>query len=163
MKARDVLRAVQIYRADRLFHPFIGLVVEAGLADEWFGQIDNLPPDVGADIWTAAVDRWIDHKGYARVLRALEARPEWVYRIIDRLPILFEDPALAPALSGVLEKCFDKIILEQTDALQALRFADTLMPTPQRPVGVRILEAVARSETGDPAEQAKLRLDEINR
>ena len=163
MKARDVLRAVQIYRADRLFHPFIGLVVEAGLADEWFGQIDNLPPDVGADIWTAAVDRWIDHKGYARVLRALEARPEWVYRIIDRLPILFEDPALAPALSSVLEKCFDKIILEQTDALQALRFADTLMPTPQRPVGVRILEAVARSETGDPAEQAKLRLDEINR
>jgi len=162
MKARDVLRAVQIYRADRLFHPFIGLVVEAGLADEWFGEIDNLPPDVGAEVWTASVDRWIDHKGYARVLRALESRPQWAYRVVDRVPVLFEDPALAPALSDVLEKCFDKIVLEQTDAFQALSFAGTLISTPQRSVGVRILEAVARSETGDPAEQARLRLDEIN-
>jgi tetratricopeptide (TPR) repeat protein len=162
-KARELLRAVQIYRADKLFHPFVGLVVEAGLADEWFGEIDYLPPDVGAEVWTASVDRWIDRKSYARVLRALEARPQWAYRVIDHVPVLFEDPALVPALSNILEKCFDNIVLEQTDAFQALRFAGALMPTPQRPVGVRILEAVARSETGDAAQQARLRLDEINR
>ena len=34
------------------------------------------------------------------------------------------------------------------------------MPTPQKSVGVKVLEAVARSETGDLAEQARLRLDE---
>ena len=159
-KAREVLRAFQIYRADKLFHPFIGLVVEAGLADEWFGEIDSLPPDVGADVWTASVDRWIERKGYARVLRALEARPQWAYRVIDRVSVLFEDPALVPGLSNILEKCFDNIVLEQADAFQALRFAGALMPTPERPVGVRILEAVARSETGDPAKQARLQLDE---
>jgi hypothetical protein len=32
------------------------------------------------------------------------------------------------------------------------------MLTPQKRVGVRVLEAVARSETGDPAEQARLKL-----
>jgi len=160
-KARDILRATQVYRADKFFHPFIELVVAAGLSDEWFGEIDYLPSDVGADIWTASVDRWIDRRAYTRVLRALEARPELAYRVIDRTSPLFEDPALVPALSDIVEKCFDKIVLERTDAVQALRFAGTLMPTPQKRVGVRVLEAVARSETGDPAEQARLRLGEL--
>jgi tetratricopeptide (TPR) repeat protein len=157
-KARDVLRATQVYRADKLFHPFIELVVAAGLSDEWFGEIDYLPPDVGADIWTASVDHWIDRGAYLRALRALEARPQLAYRVIDRISPLFEDPALVPALSDIVQKCFDKIVLERTDAERALRFAGTLMPTPQKGVGVRVLEAVARSETGDPAEQARLKL-----
>jgi tetratricopeptide (TPR) repeat protein len=157
-KARDVLRATQVYRADKLFHPFIELVVAAGLSDEWFGEIDYLPSDVGADIWTASVDHWIDRKAYPRVLRALEARPQLAYRVFDRTSPLFEDPALAPALSDIVQKCFNKIVLERTDAEQALRFAETLVPTPQKLVGVSVLEAVARSETGDPAEQARLKL-----
>jgi hypothetical protein len=157
-KARDVLRATQVYRADKLFHPFIELVVAAGLSDEWFGEIDYLPSDVGADIWTASVDHWIDRKAYPRVLQALEARPQWAYRVFDRTSPLFEDPALAPSLSGIVQKCFNKIVLERTDAEQALKFAETLVPTPQKLVGVSVLEAVARSETGDPAEQARLKL-----
>jgi tetratricopeptide (TPR) repeat protein len=157
-KARDVLRATQVYRADKLFHPFIELVVAAGLSDEWFGEIDYLPPDVGAEIWTASVDHWIDRRAYPRALRALEARPQLAYRVIDRISPLFEDPALVPALSDIVQKCFDKIVLERTDAEQALRFAGTLLPTAQKRVGVRVLEAVARSDTGDPAEQARLKL-----
>ncbi len=151
---------MQVYRADKLFHPFIELVIEAGLSDEWFGEIDYLPSDVGADVWTASVDRWIDRRAYTRVLRALETRPQLAYRVIDRTLPLFEDSALVPALSNVVEKCFDKIVLERTDAVQALRFASALMSTPQKRVGVIVLEAVARSETGDPAEQARLKLDE---
>ena len=157
-KARDVLRATQVYRADKLFHPFIELVVAAGLADEWFGEIDYLPSDVGADIWTASVYHWIDRGAYTRVLRALEARPQLAYRVIGRTSPLFEDPALVPALSDIIQKCFDKVVLERREAEQALRFAGTLMLTPQKRVGVRVLEAVARSETGDPAEQARLKL-----
>ena len=63
---------MQLYRVDQLFHSFIDLVVAAGLSDEWFGEIDFLPSDVGADIWTASVNRWIDRKAYPRVLQALE-------------------------------------------------------------------------------------------
>ena len=122
-KARDVLRAMQLYRADKLFHSFIDLVVAAGLSDEWFGEIDFLPSDVGADIWTASVDRWIDRRAYARVIQALETRPQWAYRIVDHTLPLFEDPALVPTVSSVVEKCFDKVVLERTDAVQALRFA----------------------------------------
>jgi tetratricopeptide (TPR) repeat protein len=159
-KARDVLRAMQVYRADRILRPYIELVVAAGLSDEWFGEIDHLPSDVGADIWTASVDRWIDRKAYPRVLRALEARPQLAYRVINRTSPLFEDPAFVPALSEIVEKCFEKIVLERTDAVQALRFADTLMPTSQKRLRVSVLEAVARSETGESAEQARLKLEE---
>jgi tetratricopeptide (TPR) repeat protein len=158
-KAREVLRATQVYRADKLFHRFIELVVAAGLSDEWFGEMDYLPSDVGADIWTASVNRWIDHKAYPRVLRALEARPQLAYRVFDRTAPLFEDPIFVSELSDIVEKCFDTIVLERTDAAQALRFASTLVPTPQKRVGVKVLEAVARSGTGDTAEKARLMLE----
>jgi hypothetical protein len=111
---------------------------------------------MGADIWTASVRRWIDRGAYPRALRALEARPELAYRVIERTLPLFEDPALVPALSNVVEKGFERIVLERADAVQALRFAGTIMPTAQKRVGIEVLEAVARSETGDPAEKARL-------
>jgi tetratricopeptide (TPR) repeat protein len=161
-KARDVLRATQVYRADKLFDRFIELVVTAGLSDEWFGEIDYLPSDVGADIWTASVNRWIDRRAYPRVLRALEARPQLAYRVFDRTAPLFEDPIFVSELSDIFEKCFDTIVLERTDAAQALRFASTLIPTSQKRVGLKVLEAVARSGTGDTAEKARLILKTEN-
>jgi tetratricopeptide (TPR) repeat protein len=159
-KAREVLRNIHILRSDASFKEYFRLVCRANLADEWLGETDYLPQDVGDDLWANCINRWEEEGAAGRALAALERRPDIAPRILKHASHLLADGATAPRATALFESLFGDTILEPDEAADALQFADALLDSPQRPLALKVLAAVERTGDEGLISEAKKRLDQ---
>ncbi|MGA8658469.1 MAG: tetratricopeptide repeat protein [Chthoniobacterales bacterium] len=161
-KARGVLRNTHILRSDAIFKEYFHLVARANLSDEWLGETDYLPQDIGDDLWVSCIDRWEEEGAAGPALAALERRPDIVPRTLKHASRLFADWATAPRASVLFESLLGNVVLERNEAADALQFADALLDSAQRPVALKALAAVERAGDDDLKAEAKKRLNQAH-
>ena len=100
-----MLRNTHILRSDAIFKEYFHLVARANLSDEWLGETDYLPQDIGDDLWVSCIDRWEEEGAAGPALAALERRPDIVPRTLKHASRLFADWATAPRASVLSRAC----------------------------------------------------------